>query len=159
MSLYYCLSKQRIKHSIGSIIFASAWKYKLLLSFSFEYEKEWLKTNFAFYLAPNLQMFSGRQYLPEDKANFGIFLDSSPNRWGRLLMKRREALIARQQARKETPLFETDYLLGVFDEQRLGGLRFKIEADGPYLNDNRFFATPPLDLTQRIGIRKQTIGR
>jgi serine/threonine-protein kinase HipA len=143
MSLYYCLSKQRIKHSIGSIIFASAWKYKLLLSFSFEYEKEWLKTNFAFYLAPNLQMFSGRQYLPEDKANFGIFLDSSPNRWGRLLMKRREALIARQQARKETPLFETDYLLGVFDEQRLGGLRFKIEADGPYLNDNRFFATPP----------------
>lgn len=111
--------------------------------FSFEYEKEWLKTNFAFYLDPNLQLFSGRQYLPEDKANFGIFLDSSPDRWGRLLMKRREALIARQEGRKETPLFETDYLLGVFDEQRLGGLRFKAKADGPYLNDNRIFSTPP----------------
>lgn len=111
--------------------------------FSFEYEKEWLKTNFAFYLDPNLQLFSGRQYLPEDKANFGVFLDSSPDRWGRLLMKRREALIARQEGRKETPLFETDYLLGVFDEQRLGGLRFKAKADGPYLNDNRIFSTPP----------------
>lgn len=111
--------------------------------FSFEYEKEWLKTNFAFYLDPNLQLFSGRQYLPEDKANFGIFLDSSPDRWGRLLMKRREALIARQEGRKETPLFETDFLLGVFDEQRLGGLRFKAKADGPYLNDNRIFSTPP----------------
>jgi len=111
--------------------------------FSFEYEKEWLKTNFAFYLDPNLQLFSGRQYLPEDKANFGIFLDSSPDRWGRLLMKRREALVARQEGRKETPLFETDYLLGVFDEQRLGGLRFKAKADGPYLNDNRIFSTPP----------------
>jgi serine/threonine-protein kinase HipA len=118
--------------------------------FSFEYERDWLKGEFAFYLDPNLQMFSGRQFLPEDKANFGIFMDSAPDRWGRLLMKRREALLARQEPRKEKTLFETDYLLGVFDEQRMGGLRFKTDAVGPWLNDNRQFATPPWALLKEL---------
>ena len=111
--------------------------------FSFEYEKEWLDASYALYLDPNLQMYAGRQYLPEDKSNFGIFLDSSPDRWGRVLMKRREALIARKEGRKENTLFETDYLLGVFDEHRMGGLRFKTDINGPYLNDNRQLASPP----------------
>jgi len=37
----------------------------------------------------------------------------------------------------------SDYLLGVFDEQRMGALRFKESASGTFLNDNRSFATPP----------------
>ena len=111
--------------------------------FSFEYEEAWLNAAYALYLDPNLQMFAGRQYLPEDKSNFGIFLDSSPDRWGRVLMKRREALIARKEDRKENTLFETDYLLGVFDGHRMGGIRFKTEEAGPYLNNNKQFASPP----------------
>jgi serine/threonine-protein kinase HipA len=111
--------------------------------FSFEYEKDWLDAAYALYLDPNLQMFTGRQYLPEDKTNFGIFLDSSPDRWGRVLMKRREALFARKEDRKENTLFETDYLLGVFDEHRMGGLRFKLDENGSYLNNDRKFASPP----------------
>ncbi len=111
--------------------------------FSFEYEKDWLDKAYALYLDPNLQMFTGRQYLPDDKSNFGVFLDSSPDRWGRVLMKRREAIFARKEDRKENTLFETDYLLGVFDEHRMGGLRFKLDENGPYISNDKNFASPP----------------
>ena len=57
--------------------------------------------------------------------NFGIFLDSSPDRWGRFLMKRKSQL-AREEKREERKLFEFDYLLGVYDEPRIGGLRFEL---------------------------------
>ncbi len=111
--------------------------------FSFEYDQLWLKSGYNLYLDPNLEFYSGRQYLPDDKTNFGIFLDSSPDRWGRLLMRRREAAFARKENRKENTLFETDYLLGVFDGHRMGGIRFKIEPNGEFLNNNKSLASPP----------------
>jgi serine/threonine-protein kinase HipA len=46
-------------------------------------------------------LYSGQQYLNDSKSNFGIFMDSSPDRWGRLLMRRREAAMARLEGRKE----------------------------------------------------------
>ena len=58
-------------------------------------------------------------------------------------MKRREAALARKEDRPEEKLFETDYLLGVYDEHRMGALRFKMDRGGPFLNDNREMATPP----------------
>jgi serine/threonine-protein kinase HipA len=111
--------------------------------FSFEYEEDWLSSDYSLYLDPHLGFYKGKQYLPEEKQNFGIFLDSSPDRWGRLLMKRREAIEARKETRKENILFETDYLLGVFDGHRMGGLRFKLDVQGPFLNDNKELASPP----------------
>jgi serine/threonine-protein kinase HipA len=81
--------------------------------------------------------------LPEEKNNFGIFLDSSPDRWGRLLMRRREAWQAKNEHRDERTLFESDFLLGVFDGHRMGGVRFKLSEDGPYMNDQKKMATPP----------------
>lgn len=110
--------------------------------FAFEYNKDWLKSNYI-QLDPDLQFFSGRQFLNDSKSNFGIFMDSSPDRWGRLLMRRREAMLARKEQRKENLLFETDYLLGVYDEHRMGALRFKLEEEGAFLNDNRAMAAPP----------------
>ncbi len=110
--------------------------------FAFEYNKDWLKSNYI-QLDPDLQFFSGRQFLNDSKSNFGIFMDSSPDRWGRLLMRRREAMLARKEQRKENLLFETDYLLGVYDEHRMGALRFKLEDTGVFLNDNRAMAAPP----------------
>src|SRR5271156_1989069 len=86
--------------------------------FSFEYDDEWLKSKNILSLDPDLQLFSGQQYLAEGKTYFGIFLDSSPDRWGRALMDRREAVYARKEERKPKTLFETDYLLGVFDSHR-----------------------------------------
>ncbi|GHV44257.1 toxin HipA [Bacteroidia bacterium] len=111
--------------------------------FSFEYDKKWLQSPYSQQLDPDLQNFSGIQYLREGKSNFGAFLDSSPDRWGRVLMERRESILARLENRQRKNLSESDFLLGVFDENRMGALRFKTEEKGNFLNDNRGFSTPP----------------
>jgi serine/threonine-protein kinase HipA len=111
--------------------------------FTFTYDKLWIKANEAQNLDPDLQLYDGPQFLAGGKPNFGLFLDSSPDRWGRLLMDRREAILARRESRKTKPLFEEDYLLGVYDAYRMGALRFKLMEEGPFLNDNKGFAAPP----------------
>src|ERR1700679_347907 len=83
--------------------------------FSFSYREEWLESGLAILLDPDLDLFIGPQYVRDDKPNFGLFMDSSPDRWGKVLMERREALIARSEGRRPEPLMESDYLLGVFD--------------------------------------------
>lgn len=111
--------------------------------FSFSYSDIWLKSNYSQILDPELQFYSGSQYARDEKLNFGVFLDSSPDRWGRLLMRRREAASARSEGRSEKTLRESDYLLGVFDGHRMGALRFKENPDGPFLNNNEHLASPP----------------
>ena len=112
--------------------------------FSFEYNNDWLKSEYLQILDPDLQLYSGLQYLQDEtKSNLGIFLDSSPDRWGRILMRRREAALARQEQRTPSNLYETDYLLGVYDGNRMGGIRFKLDVNGPFLNDNKEVASPP----------------
>lgn len=111
--------------------------------FSFESDSEWLKHKEFRALDPDLAQFAGKQYLPADKSNFGLFLDSAPDRWGRMLMRRREAIEARRQGRPPRVLTEADYLLGVYDGNRMGALRFKASPDGAFLDDRRELATPP----------------
>lgn len=111
--------------------------------FSFSCTDEWLKSGEFRTLDPDLGQFSGPQYLRDDKPNFGLFLDSSPDRWGRTLIKRREAIMARAENRAPRKLLESDYLLGIFDGNRMGALRFKLDPAGNYLDDNRQLATPP----------------
>ncbi|MDO4344498.1 MAG: HipA domain-containing protein [Eubacteriales bacterium] len=112
--------------------------------FSFEYETNWLTSEQANYcLDPDLILYNGRHYVPMDKRLFGVFADSCPDRWGRLLMRRREAEFARRAGRKPKKLGESDYLLGVYDKARMGALRFKTEKDGGFLSDNQELATPP----------------
>ena len=111
--------------------------------FSFEYDKSWLDSGERHLLDPDLTFYSGPQYTTEEKINFGIFLDSSPDRWARVLMRRREAAMARMEERPQRNLMSSDYLLGVYDEHRMGALRFKESKDGPFLNDNKEMAAPP----------------
>jgi serine/threonine-protein kinase HipA len=112
--------------------------------FSFTYDNDWLQSGQAQLLDPDLQLYAGMQYLNDQgKHNFGMFLDSSPDRWGRLLMRRREAALAREEGRTQNNLFEMDYLLGVYDGHRMGGLRFKLDPNGPFLNDSKAMASPP----------------
>jgi len=110
--------------------------------FSFNYDERWLAGNDKFLLDPELKFYKGDQYLLDNRPNFGIFLDSAPDRWGRVLMQRREAALAFKENRSRRKLLESDYLLGVHDGQRLGGLRFKTEVDGAFL-DNRLSITAP----------------
>jgi len=111
--------------------------------FSFSYSENWLKSRYSQILDPELLLYTGSQYAKDEKQNFGVFLDSSPDRWGRVLMKRREAALARSEKRPERTLRESDYLLGVFDGHRMGAIRFKEDTDGPFLNDNKTLASPP----------------
>tara|TARA_R110000744_G_scaffold380532_1_gene501833 strand:- start:5044 stop:6294 length:1251 start_codon:yes stop_codon:yes gene_type:complete len=111
-------------------------------AFSFEYDKDWLKTDAQRLLDPDIDFYSGPQY-PANKENFGIFLDSMPDTWGKTLMKRRAAQDARAKDEKAPALYEIDYLLGVFDESRMGALRFKTDLDGPFLDNDEHSPTPP----------------
>ena len=85
---------------------------------------------------PDIQLYGGPQY-PNQKENFGIFLDSMPDTWGRTLMKRREALLARERNEKPKILYDIDFLLGVYDESRKGALRFKTDPNGDFLDNNK----------------------
>jgi serine/threonine-protein kinase HipA len=112
-------------------------------SFSFQYADEWLKSGFSQMIDPDLQLYSGAYYPRDDKQNFGVFLDSCPDRWGRVLMQRREAAFAKKEERNPKKLLESDFLLGVYDGHRIGALRFKLDEAGPFLNDNAAMASPP----------------
>ena len=112
-------------------------------SYSFEYDKDWLrKTGLTLTLDPELMPYSGRQY-PTGKNIFGLFADASPDRWGRVLMNKRERILAEKEGRKPSKLYDSDYLLGVYDETRMGGIRFKANQEGPFLSDDKETAAPP----------------
>lgn len=85
---------------------------------------------FAYVLDSDLALYKGRQY-PINKNTFGIFADSSPDQWGRVLMQRREKFLADKEGRKPRKLLDSDYLLGVYDETRMGAIRFSLEEGGP----------------------------
>ncbi len=112
-------------------------------TYSFEYDKNWLAENkLSINLDPELQPFVGRQF-PTGKSIFGLFSDASPDRWGRVLMNKRERILAEKEGRKPRKLHDSDYLLGVYDETRMGGIRFKLEQSGPFLSDDKGTAAPP----------------
>lgn len=112
--------------------------------FSFEYAETWLDSGFAQELDPDLKLYGGPQYLQDEKLNFGVFLDSSPDRWGRMLMRRREALRSKEAGERPRYLSESDFLLGVHDATRMGGLRFKLDESGPFLEDSESLKVPPM---------------
>lgn len=111
--------------------------------FSFEYSESWLKSDFVQAIDPDLKLYSGPQYLNDNKPNFGLFLDSSPDRWGRMLMEKREAILSRTTDQPKKRLTESDYLLGVHDVTRMGALRFKLEENGDFPANQSDTKTPP----------------
>jgi serine/threonine-protein kinase HipA len=111
-------------------------------AFSFEYGKDWIKSEQQLLLDPDIQFYSGPQY-PNNKENFGVFLDSMPDTWGRTLMKKRATQEAKEKDEKTPTLYEIDYLLGVYDESRMGALRFKTDPNGPFLDNSANNPTPP----------------
>lgn len=115
--------------------------------FSFEYSDEFFSSFlFQYFFDYDLQPYKARQYLPIDKNLFGVFSDTAPDRWGRLLMKRRERIKAEEQKLpKVKTLYEADFLLEVFDEARMGALRFCLEENGEYLLAERELSTPPFE--------------
>ena len=110
---------------------------------SFDYSEDWLRHSGRFLLDPRLGLYPGEQFPAGDASGFGIFLDSAPDRWGRLLLDRREALAARDESRPARTLSDWDYLLGVQDECRMGALRFQAQDDSAFLAASSL-PTPPV---------------
>ncbi len=140
--IYVYENWMRTEPSLMGCLYAESLRGKEITSF--DYSPTWL-TNHPGLLAldPDLQLFNGRQFTPIDKTMFGIFSDSCPDRWGRVLMDRREGILAKQENRKARSLLETDYLLGVHDEARMGALRFSVQEGGPFLSCESDMAAPP----------------
>jgi serine/threonine-protein kinase HipA len=111
--------------------------------FAFEYNPDWLRGSPTLTIDPAMRLYRGVQYAPAGQNNFGVFLDSSPDRWGRFLMDRRETQLAREEGRTARKLLESDYLLGVYDAHRIGGLRFRLNSTDTFLDNNKAYASPP----------------
>lgn len=120
----------------------SAQQAKGRKAFSFSYNADWISSREQMLLDPDIAWYSGQQY-PNGKENFGVFLDSMPDTWGRTLMKRRAAMYAREADRPVPVLYDIDFLLGVHDLCRMGALRFKREPDGEFLDNDPISPTPP----------------
>ena len=120
----------------------SAQQAKGRKAFSFSYDADWISSQEQLLLDPDIVWYSGQQY-PNGKENFGVFLDSMPDTWGRTLMKRRAALNAKEQGKPAPVLYDIDFLLGVHDLSRMGALRFKREPDGDFLDNDPVSPTPP----------------
>jgi serine/threonine-protein kinase HipA len=111
---------------------------------SFAYDPNWLRRTNTFEIDPDLQLHAAESYPSQSTGVFRIFTDSAPDRWGRVLLDRRETLKAREEQRRARTLTEWDYLLGVHDLCRMGALRFRRDADSPFLDDDRELAAPPI---------------
>ena len=96
------------------------------------------------HIDPRLGLFEGRQHPAQGHETFGVFADASPDRWGRLLMRRR---LEREQRAgriaKAVRLHESDYLLGVHDAYRSGALRLRLGDVGDFLDNQHGAAAPP----------------
>lgn len=114
--------------------------------FDFEFDSAFLRRGNLVNLSldPRLGFFEGRQFPAQGQETFGVFADSSPDRLGRLLMRRRLERAQRVGAADpKSRLFESDYLLGVHDAFRVGALRFRRNDEGAFLDDQHHVAAPP----------------
>ena len=120
----------------------SAQQAKGRKAFSFSYNSDWINSEQRLLLDPDIAWYTGHQF-PNAKENFGAFLDSMPDTWGRTLMKRRAALNARQLGLPVPKLYDIDFLLGVHDFTRMGALRFKKDPEGDFLDNDPVSPVPP----------------
>jgi serine/threonine-protein kinase HipA len=117
---------------------------------SFEYDAEWLRYPERFALEPALEAGPGTFHTPTGRGLFGAIGDSAPDRWGRSLISRSERHRAVAEGRQPRTLREIDYLLGVSDIARTGALRYKRDADGPFLADGEETVPPLLGLSRLL---------
>ena len=113
-------------------------------SYSFSFNNEWLKKHGELFLSADLNNYPGQQYTQPDKDIFGCFSEALPDRWGRTLLLRREQIAAAEEKRPVRRLSSFDFLAGIDDFSRMGGFRFKKEADGDFINVCESLRIPPL---------------
>jgi serine/threonine-protein kinase HipA len=114
----------------------------------FTYSQRWLEEPRRFLLDPDLTLDAAPFFPKPELGNFGIFLDSAPDRWGQTLMRRREQLEAKDEGRPPRNLYAWDFLLGVQDETRQGALRLAFEGQSGFVQSHALAAPPVTSLAQ-----------
>ncbi len=125
----------------------------------FHYDRDWLNDPRAFALDPDLSLDEHPFFPKPELGNFGIFLDSSPDRWGQTLMKRREALQARDEKRTPRTLYAWNFLIGVQDVTRQGALRFRRTGTDSFVGNETMAAPPVTTLPELEAVAYQLSSR
>ena len=113
--------------------------------FVFAYAREWLKQYGGLVLSGDLINAPALQHPRSTDSVFGFVKDSFPDRWGRLLLDRRERLMAQSEGRPVRMLSNYDYLTGIEDFTRMGGIRYKSEDRDNYINADSNYLVPPIE--------------
>ena len=113
--------------------------------FVFEYAHEWLKRYGGILLSGDLMNVPSLQHPRSNDNVFGFVKDSFPDRWGRLLLDCRERLSAQAERRPARMLTNYDYLIGIEDFTRMGGIRYKEEDSADYINASTKYLVPPIE--------------
>jgi len=101
-----------------------------LTSTTFNYEPGYIGLPGSYDLDPALPLTTGAQHIQGGLP--GAFSDCAPDRWGRNLISKLERANAAAEERTVRRLDDADFLTGVSDITRQGGLRFRAEK-GPFL--------------------------
>ena len=109
--------------------------------FSFEFDKNWLKTFPKIDFGQDLRPYTGVQY-SRDNHIFGCFSDALPDRWGRRLIDLRTSL--ETEGKASHTLSDWNYLKGVEDELRMGGFRFQEPDSGAFISSTPSYSVPPV---------------
>jgi serine/threonine-protein kinase HipA len=102
-------------------------------SASFVYRPSYISRDGAYPLDPDLPLQTGQFQTPVGRRVFGAFSDTAPDRWGRKLIERSEAVSAREEGRTARSFSEADYLLAARDDMRQGALRYRRPDSGTFL--------------------------
>ena len=113
-------------------------------SYAFKFDNDWLRQYGSLFLSADINNYPGQQYTQPGRDIFGCFSDALPDRWGRLLLNRREQILATEERRPIKRLSSFDYLIGIDDFSRMGGFRFKTAPDGEFINCDSHLRIPPL---------------
>lgn len=113
-------------------------------NYAFKFDDNWLRQYGSLYLSADINNYPGQQYTQPGRDIFGCFSDALPDRWGRLLLNRREQILATEEKRPVRKLSSFDYLIGIDDFSRMGGFRFKTNPDGEFINCDSHLRIPPL---------------
>lgn len=124
---------------------------------TFEYAEAWLLDSRRFSIEPTLSLTRGPFAPVRGQPMFGAIGDSAPDAWGRRLVQRAERRQAARESRRVRTLSETDYLLGVSDETRLGSLRFRRAGEADFQAPARAGVPPLIELGRLLQITERVL--
>jgi serine/threonine-protein kinase HipA len=124
---------------------------------TFEYDDIWFDDASRFSIEPALILTRGIFRPSRGQSMFGSIGDSAPDTWGRRLMQRAERRQAERDERAVRTLTETDYLLGVSDQARLGALRFRRVDDEIFQAPSRAGVPALIELGRLLAITERIL--